>query len=79
LPRVTTRTMSFEKALRIFRKKVELAGIKDELRTREYYEKPNQKRRQKINSAKRRNEREKLRVANEWKAYKLKHGRNVKL
>lgn len=79
MPRVTTRTMSFEKALRIFRKKVELAGIKDELRTREYYEKPNQKRRQKINSAKRRNEREKLRVANEWKAYKLKHGRNAKL
>ena len=71
--------MSFEKALRIFRKKVELAGIKDELRAREYYEKPNQKRRQKINSAKRRNEREKLRVANEWKAYKLKHGRNAKL
>tara|TARA_B100000424_G_C22691800_1_gene378060 strand:- start:335 stop:541 length:207 start_codon:yes stop_codon:yes gene_type:complete len=37
--------MSFEKALRIFRKKCDNAGIKDDVRKKEYYEKPNAKRR----------------------------------
>ena len=47
--------MSFEKALRIFRKKVDSAGIKDELRRREFYEKPTNRRRRKLNESKRRN------------------------
>ena len=37
--------MSFEKALRIFRKKCDNAGIKDDVRKKEYYEKQNAKRR----------------------------------
>jgi len=37
--------MSFEKGLRIFRKKCDNAGIKDDVRKKEYYEKPNAKRR----------------------------------
>lgn len=49
--------MSFEKALRIFRKKCENAGIKDDLRKKEFFEKPNAKRRRKNNEAKRRNQR----------------------
>jgi len=36
--------MPFERALRIFRKKCLTAGIVQEVRKREYYEKPNQKR-----------------------------------
>ena len=36
--------MPFERALRIFRKKCQNAGIVQEVRKREYYEKPNQKR-----------------------------------
>ena len=47
--------MSFEKALRIFRKKVDSAGIKDEIRRREFYEKPTNRRRRKLNESKRRN------------------------
>ena len=47
--------MSFEKAMRIFRKKVDSAGIKDELRRREFYEKPTNRRRRKLNESKRRN------------------------
>ncbi len=36
--------MPFERALRIFRKKCQTAGIVQEVRKREYFEKPNQKR-----------------------------------
>ena len=36
--------MPFERALRIFRKKCMSAGIVQEVRKREYFEKPNQKR-----------------------------------
>lgn len=36
--------MPFERALRIFRKKCMNAGIVQEVRKREYFEKPNQKR-----------------------------------
>lgn len=41
--------------MRIFRKKVDSAGIKDELRRREFYEKPTNRRRRKLNESKRRN------------------------
>lgn len=57
MPRVVANNMSFEKALRIFRKKCENAGIKDDLRKKEFFEKPNAKRRRKNNEAKRRNQR----------------------
>ena len=36
--------MPFERALRIFRRKCQNAGIVQEVREREYFEKPNQKR-----------------------------------
>ena len=55
MPRIVSRNMSFEKALRIFRKKVDSAGIKDEIRRREFYEKPTNRRRRKLNESKRRN------------------------
>ena len=57
MPKVTTKNMSFEKALRIFRKKCDNAGIKDDVRKREFYEKPNQKRRRKMQEAIRRKDR----------------------
>tara|TARA_B100000902_G_C27056309_1_gene786772 strand:+ start:165 stop:395 length:231 start_codon:yes stop_codon:yes gene_type:complete len=57
MPKVTTNNMSFEKALRIFRKKCENAGIKDDVRKKEFYEKPNQKRRRKKQEAVRRKDR----------------------
>ena len=47
MPSINTKNMSFEKALRIFRKKCDNAGIKDDLRKKEFYEKPNQKRKRK--------------------------------
>ena len=49
--------MSFEKALRIFRKKCDNAGIKDDVREKEYYEKPNAKRRRVKQEAIRRKDR----------------------
>ena len=49
--------MSFEKALRIFRKKCDNAGIKDDVRKKEYYEKPNAKRRRVKQEAIRRKDR----------------------
>tara|TARA_Y100000361_G_C11073764_1_gene297089 strand:+ start:329 stop:562 length:234 start_codon:yes stop_codon:yes gene_type:complete len=57
MPRVNAKNMSFEKALRIFRKKCDNAGIKDEVRKREWYEKPNQKRRRVKQEAIRRKDR----------------------
>ena len=59
--------MSFEKALRIFRKKCDNAGIKDDLRKKEFYEKPNQKRRRKANEQKRRNQRALAKERDMWK------------
>ena len=44
MPSVNTKNMSFEKAMRIFRKKVENAGVKDRVRELEFYEKPTAKR-----------------------------------
>ena len=67
MPRVTTKNMSFEKALRIFRKKVDNAGIKDDVRKKEFYEKPNQKRRRKIQEAIRRKDRALAKERDEFK------------
>lgn len=53
MPRVDSKNMSFEKALRIFRKKCDNAGIKEECRNRKYYIKPNQKRNEMNNYRKR--------------------------
>ena len=53
MPRVDSKNMSFEKALRIFRKKCDNAGIKEECRERKYYIKPNVKRNQANNYRKR--------------------------
>ena len=44
MPKVYSKNMPFERALRLFRKKVQNAGVIQEVRKREYYEKPNQKR-----------------------------------
>ena len=67
MPRVTTKNMSFEKALRIFRKKVDNAGIKDDVRKKEFYEKPNQKRRRKMQEAIRRKDRALAKEKDEFK------------
>jgi small subunit ribosomal protein S21 len=67
--------MSFEKALRIFRKKCENAGIKDDLRKKEFYEKPNAKRRRKTNEAKRRNQRALAKEKDMWNNYRSRFGR----
>ena len=62
--------MSFEKALRIFRKKVEKAELKDDLRKKEYYEKPNWKRKRKLKSAIKRQERERAKEQSYWNDYR---------
>jgi len=62
--------MSFEKALRIFRKKVDSAGIKDELRRREFYEKPTNRRRRKLNESKRRNLARRRKETAAWESYR---------
>ena len=67
--------MSFEKALRIFRKKCENAGIKDDLRKKEFYEKPNRKRRRKANEQKRRNQRALAKEQDMWNNYSSNFGR----
>ena len=53
MPRVDAKNMSFEKALRIFRKKCDNAGIKEECRERKYYIKPNVRKNQTNNYRKR--------------------------
>ena len=75
MPSINTKNMSFEKALRIFRKKVDNAGIKDAVREKEYFEKPNQKRRRKLKSAIRRTERERAKEEAYWKDYRKLHKR----
>ena len=67
MPRVTTKNMSFEKALRIFRKKVDNAGVKDDVRKKEFYEKPNAKRRRKKQEAVRRKDRALAKERDEFK------------
>ena len=44
MPSIECRTMPLEKAIRIFRKKCEKAGIVQEVRERQQYEKPTAKR-----------------------------------
>ena len=53
MPSVDSKNMSFEKALRIFRRKCDNEGIKDRCREKEYYLKPNVKRNQMNNYRKR--------------------------
>ena len=74
MPKVTTNNMSFEKALRIFRKKCENAGIKDDVRKKEFYEKPNQKRRRKKQEAVRRKDR----ALSKEKAEFIRRGRHAR-
>ena len=59
MPRVELKGMSFEKGMRIFRKKCDNAGIKEECRNRKYYIKPNAKRNERKNYLKRSRELEK--------------------
>ena len=75
MPSVTTKNMSFEKALRIWRKKCETAGIKDSVREKEYYEKPTAKRRRKLKSAIKRQQREKAKEQSYWNEYRKSFGR----
>ena len=75
MPSINTKNMSFEKALRIFRKKVENAGIKDAVREKEYFEKPTARRRRKLKSAIRRQERERAKEEAYWKDYRKLHKR----
>ncbi len=75
MPSINTKNMSFEKALRIFRKKVENAGIKDSVREKEYFEKPTAKLRRKLKSAIRRQERERAKEEAYWKDYRKLHKR----
>ena len=72
MPSITTKNMSFEKALRIFRKKVENSGMKDKLREKEYYEKPNWKRKRKLKSAIKRQQREQAKERAYWNDYRKK-------
>jgi len=72
MPSITTKNMSFEKAMRIFRKKVENSGMKDKLREREYYEKPNWKRKRKLKSAIKRQQREQAKEQSYYKDYRKK-------
>ena len=75
MPSINTKNMSFEKALRIFRKKVENAGIKDAVREKEYFEKPTARRRRKLKSAIRRQARERAKEEAYWKDYRKLHKR----
>ena len=54
MPKVYSKNIPFDRALRIFRKKVENSGILQEVRKREYYEKPAQRKQRLKNAAKRR-------------------------
>jgi len=55
MPSVTVYNDNFEKAIRKFKKKVMNAGILEEVRNREFYEKPTAVRKRKKASAKARN------------------------
>ncbi len=48
---------SFERALRRFKKKCEKAGILSDLRKHRHYEKPSERRKRKLNQAKRKRRR----------------------
>jgi small subunit ribosomal protein S21 len=70
--------MSFEKALRIFRKKCDNAGIKDDVRKKEYYEKPNAKRRRVKQEAIRRKDRARAKELAEIERSLQLHIRKIK-
>ena len=55
MPSVTVYNDNFEKAIRKFKKKVSNAGILEEVRTRQHYEKPAAVRKRKKAAAKARN------------------------
>lgn len=58
MPRIEIRKgESLEKALRKFKTKLRQEGILDEVRDREFYEKPSQRRRKKMEAARRREQR----------------------
>ena len=50
---------SFERALRRFKKKCEKAGILSDLRRHRHYEKPSERRKRKVNAARRKHRRNK--------------------
>ena len=54
--------LPIDRALRRFKKKVQTAGIIQEVREREYYTKPSDKRREKKKAAKRRYQREQAKI-----------------
>ena len=54
MPKVHSKNIPIDRALRIFRKKVDNSGILQEVRKREYYEKPAQRKQRLKNAAKRR-------------------------
>jgi len=54
MPKVYSKNIPFDRALRIFRKKVEKSGVLQEVRKREYYEKPAQRKQRLKNAAIRR-------------------------
>lgn len=58
MPSVNCKNMPTHRALRIFKKKVEKAGIILEVRNREHYEKPSVKRQRLKNAARRRVQKE---------------------
>ena len=47
---------SFESALRRFKKKCEKAGILSDLRRHQHFEKPSERRKRKLNAARRKNQ-----------------------
>jgi small subunit ribosomal protein S21 len=51
----------FERALRRFKKKCEKAGILSDLRKRRHYEKPSERRKRKLNAARRKHRRTRTR------------------
>jgi small subunit ribosomal protein S21 len=58
-----------DKALRRFKKECQKAGVLAEYRKREYYEKPSVKRRRKLEAAKRKERRRKLKIERKMARY----------
>ncbi len=58
MPEITiSEDESFERALKRFKKKCEKAGILSDLRKHRHYEKPSERRKRKMNAARRKNRR----------------------
>jgi len=75
MPKVILRGMSFEKGLRLFRKKT--SHIRDEVREREFYTKPNVKRNTLNNYRKRTRELEKAKAIESERIRKRRRNRGV--